>query len=192
MLSWRQCTTQFTFFNNYAKYSPIWKEFHWLPNKPVLIWLLTIPPHLKYVTTVPCNFLFINAPGVCDCRSFSDINASQATLVRCGGIFNNLFAGNLLENLTEWKTSENRLRIRSCPWVHFVWPNPIQPISWLTQPNPLKAEKFGLNLTQPNTTSKDRFPVPERSAVKSHVTAWCNQILSNRALSELTQPFQIF
>jgi len=149
MLSWRQCTTQFTFFNNYAKYSPIWKEFHWLPNKPVLIWLLTIPPHLKYVTTVPCNFLFINAPGVCDCRSFSDINASQATLVRCGGIFNNLFAGNLLENLTEWKTSENRLRIRSCPWVHFCMTQS-NPTHQLT--NPTQPTKSGKIWTQPDPT----------------------------------------
>jgi len=70
--------------------------------------------------------------------------------------------------------------------------NPTHQLTNPTQPNPLQAEKFGLNLTQPNTTSKDRFPVPERSAVKSHVTAWCNKILSNRALSELTQPFQIF
>ena len=24
---------------------------------------------------------------------------------------------------------------QSCPWVHFMWPDPTQPISWLTQPN---------------------------------------------------------
>ena len=38
----------------------------------------------------------------------------------------------------------------------------------------------------------DRFLVLVRSAVKSNITAWCNQILSNRALDELTQSFQIF
>jgi len=26
-----------------------------LSNKPFLVWLLTIPPHLKYVATLPCN-----------------------------------------------------------------------------------------------------------------------------------------
>ena len=26
-----------------------------LSNKPFLIWLLTTPPHLKYVATLPCN-----------------------------------------------------------------------------------------------------------------------------------------
>ena len=31
----------------------------------------------------------------------------------------------------------------------------------------------------------DRFPVPVRSAVKSNLTAWCNQILSNHAYSQL-------
>jgi len=25
---------------------------------------------------------------------------------------------------------------QSCPWVHFVWPDPTRLISWLTQPNP--------------------------------------------------------
>jgi len=40
--------------------------------KPDLTSLL-IPPHLKYVTTVPCNLSLITAL-VCDCRSFSDVN----------------------------------------------------------------------------------------------------------------------
>ena len=30
-----------------------------LINKPFLIWLLTIAPNLKYVTTVPCNLSLI-------------------------------------------------------------------------------------------------------------------------------------
>ena len=28
-------------------------------NTPLLFWLLTIPPHLKYVATLPCNLLLI-------------------------------------------------------------------------------------------------------------------------------------
>jgi len=35
-------------------------------------------------------------------------------------------------------------------------------------------------------TSSDRFPVPVKSAVKSYLTAWCDQNLSNCALNELT------
>ena len=35
-------------------------------------------------------------------------------------------------------------------------------------------------------TSSDRFPVPVRSAVKSNLTAWCCQNLSERALNALT------
>ena len=53
-----------------------------LSNKPFLIWLLTTPPHLKYVATLPCN-LSLTA-------CFADINVSQgsvATYARCGGIF---------------------------------------------------------------------------------------------------------
>jgi len=62
-----------------------------LTDKAFLIWFLKIPPHLKYVTTVPSNLLFITAL-VCDRRSFYDINVSQgsvATHMRCGEIFNN-------------------------------------------------------------------------------------------------------
>ena len=35
-------------------------------------------------------------------------------------------------------------------------------------------------------STPDRFPVPVRSAVKSNLTSWCNQNLSNRALNILT------
>jgi len=55
-------------------------------NKPFFIWLLTIPPHLKYVTTVPCNISLV--------ALFSDISVSQISVVtyaRSGGIFNNVF-----------------------------------------------------------------------------------------------------
>jgi len=34
-------------------------------------------------------------------------------------------------------------------------------------------------------TSADWFPVPVKSAVKSYLTAWCGQNLSNRALNAL-------
>ena len=89
---------------NYAKYSVIFIFFSTdgLGNKPFLIWLLTIPPHLKYVTTVPCNLSLI-ATVVCDRRSFSNINVpldSVATHMRCGGIIKKRVAANFLENLT--------------------------------------------------------------------------------------------
>ena len=101
----RKCTTQFTFSaRNYAKNSPILKIFPLtrLINKRLVIWLLTAPPHLEYVTTVLCNLSLITAL-VCDCHSFSDINVSQgsvATHMKCGGIFNKFIAANILENLT--------------------------------------------------------------------------------------------
>ena len=41
-------------------------------------------------------------------------------------------------------------------------------------------EKYNQLMTTP-----DWFPVPVRSAVKSNLTSWCNQNLSNRALNVL-------
>ena len=58
---------------------------HRLSNKLVLIWLLTTPPHLKYVATctLPCNLSLM--------ACFADINVSQGSVAiyaRCDGIFN--------------------------------------------------------------------------------------------------------
>jgi len=44
---------------NFAKYSPIKKNLLTVSNKRFLIWLLTTPPHLKYVATLPCNLSLI-------------------------------------------------------------------------------------------------------------------------------------
>ena len=69
------------------------KSFHTLSNKPFLIWLLTTPPHLKNVATLPCNLLLT--------ACFADINVSQGsvtTYARCGGIFNTRLTANLLRN----------------------------------------------------------------------------------------------
>ena len=49
--------------------------------------------------------------------------------------------------------------------------NPTHQLTDPIQPSPLQVEKIGLNPTQPNTTN--------------NLTAWCNQILSNRALDAL-------
>ena len=79
------------FAYNYAKCLSILKISSLTDSatKPCLIWLLTIPPHLKYVTTVPCNLSLITTL-VGDCRSFSDVSVSQgsvATHSRYGEIF---------------------------------------------------------------------------------------------------------
>ena len=71
------------------------------------------PPHLKYVTAVPCNLSLITT-FVGECRSFSDINVPQgsvATHMRCDGIFSKWFAANLLGKSDSEKKFENRLRI---------------------------------------------------------------------------------
>ena len=39
---------------------------------------------------------------------------------------------------------------QSCPWVHFVSPDPTQPISWLTQPDPTHYKWKNLDPTRPN------------------------------------------
>jgi len=81
---------------NFAKYSPILILFtHRRNNKPSFIWLLTTPPHLKYVATLPCNLLFM--------ACFADINVSQgsvATYARCCGTFNIRLTANLPSNLS--------------------------------------------------------------------------------------------
>jgi len=70
----------------------------------VLIWLLTTPPHLKYVDTLPCNL------SLWACSA--DINVSQgsvATYARCGGIFNTHLTANLPGEFSEKKIFVNRL-----------------------------------------------------------------------------------
>ena len=52
--------------------------------------------------------------------------------------------------------------------------NPAHQLIDSTQPNPLQVGKFGPNPTQPNTTN--------------NLTAWCNQILSDRAEHALLMP----
>ena len=39
---------------------------------------------------------------------------------------------------------------QSCPCVHFVWPNPTQPINWLTQHNPTQPTTSGKIWTHPD------------------------------------------
>jgi len=83
---------------NYAKYSPIIFFHYTLSNKPFLISLLTTPPHLTYVATLPCNLSLM----VC----FADINVSQgsvATYTRCGGMFTIRLTANLQRNLPRKK-----------------------------------------------------------------------------------------
>ena len=80
---------------NFAKYSPILNFFftHRLSNKPFLIWLLTTPPHLKYVVALPCNLSSMTC--------FANITTSQgsvATYARCGGIFDIHATANLPRN----------------------------------------------------------------------------------------------
>ena len=43
-----------------------------LSSNPFLIWLLTTPPHLKYVATLPCNLSLM--------ACFADINVSQSSV----------------------------------------------------------------------------------------------------------------
>ena len=66
-----------------------------LSNKPFLIWLLTTPPHLKYVATLPCNLSLM--------ACFADINVSQgsvATYAKCDRIFDIHLTANLPRNLS--------------------------------------------------------------------------------------------
>jgi len=77
--------------------------------------------------------------------------------------------------------------------------NPTRQLTDPTQTNPLQVEKFGPNSTQLNTTNNGDYSLVVtyfctqnlsrllvNQAVKSNLTAWCNQILSNCALNALT------
>ena len=102
---------------NFAKYSPILNIFftHRLSNEPFLIWLLTIPPHLKCAATLLCN-LSLRA-------CFADINVSQgsaATYAWCGGIFNIHLTANLPRTLPV-KTVLNPLNFDRI-MVMILWP----------------------------------------------------------------------
>ena len=59
-----------------------------LSNKPFSIWLLTTPPHVKYVSTLPCNLSLI--------ACFADINVIMQGAV---GFFNVHLTPNLPRNL---------------------------------------------------------------------------------------------
>ena len=62
--------------------------------EPFLIQLLTTPPHLQYVATLPCNLSLM--------ACFADISVSQgsvATYARFRGIFNIHLTTNLPKNL---------------------------------------------------------------------------------------------
>ena len=75
-------------------------NIHRLSNKPFLMWLLTTPPHFKYVATLPSNLSLM--------AYFADINvspASVATYARCGGIFDIRLTANLARNLPVKKNS---------------------------------------------------------------------------------------
>ena len=78
---------------NFAKYSPILIFFTGrLSNKPFLIWLLTTPAHFKYVATLPGNASLIT------CFLTLLFHKPVRHIQKCGGIFNNRFTANLLEN----------------------------------------------------------------------------------------------
>jgi len=86
-----------------------------LSNKPFLLWLLTTPPHLKYVATLPCNLSLM--------ACFADIDVSRgsvATYARCGGMFNIHLTTNSLRNLPV-KNFVNRLRFDKI-MVMSLWP----------------------------------------------------------------------
>jgi len=68
-----------------------------LNNTFAVKWLLSNPPHLKHVATLPCDLSSITV-HVSDFRLFSDIDVSQgsvATRLRCGGIVNERFVAHL-------------------------------------------------------------------------------------------------
>jgi len=90
----RKCTRQprHVLACNFAKYSIILTIFtDRLSNKLFSIWLLTTPPHPKYVATLPWNWSLI----ACFLILMFHKVARQHN-ARCDGIFSKLFTANLL------------------------------------------------------------------------------------------------
>ena len=98
---------------------PLKKFTDRLGNKPFLIWLLTTPSHLKYVTTLPCNLSLMTC--------FADVDVSQgsvATYARCGGSLKNIHLTTNLPGNFAAKNIFNRFRFDRIMvmslWPHFL------------------------------------------------------------------------
>jgi len=63
-------------------------------SKFVFKWILTIPPHLAYVATLPCETLISAKQAIND-----KLQSSIATYLRCGGVVNNQLKKGLLLSL---------------------------------------------------------------------------------------------
>ena len=64
-----------------------------ISNKPFQIWILTTPPHLQYVATLPCNV------SLMACFAENNVSlGSVATYARRGRIFNIRLTTNLPRN----------------------------------------------------------------------------------------------
>jgi len=55
-------------------------------------------------------------------------------------------------NYTYWSSVVNNYLNHSCPWIHYMRPNPIPSTGW---PNPTQFKYKNLNPTQPNATHID-------------------------------------
>jgi len=91
--------------------------------------LLTTPPHVKYVATLPCNLSSM--------AGFADINVSQDSVItyaRRGGIFNMHLTANLLKNLP---FNFNRLRFDRIMVISMSPRFLAHPVSVLLFPAPL-------------------------------------------------------
>jgi len=85
--------------------------------------------------------------------------------------------------------------LQSCPWVHFMWPNPTQPIDWLThrhvcvcvcvcvcdvqyglhaltQLNTTQLKFKNLDPTQPNPTQWNDGVITDADKETKHVLYW--------------------
>ena len=81
-------------------------------------------------------------PYSCDC-------IVSTMLTDCCNIWHTMYWVTL-QHSSYWFDLSTSHTYQSCPWVHFVWPDPTQPISWLTQPNPTHYKWKTLDPTRLN------------------------------------------
>ena len=108
---------------------------HRLSNKLFFIWLLTTPPHLKYVATLPCNWSLIACfltwmfhKVVCQHRQgdtmWNDAGSCAWPISELAMIITTLLQ--IYQKIFQWKKCENRLRfdrnMAMSLWPHFFGP----------------------------------------------------------------------
>ena len=99
---------------------------------------------------------------------------------------NSLGSVHFWRNHEAWVSLATRSTIHSTQLSRELWRRCLGAVSCSLDVVGLSPHRHYILSQANNMTSSDRFPVPVRSAAKSHCTDWCCQNLSERALNAVT------